>query len=49
MRKIARPGTAAFSMVAPKVPMIILMATEKNVQMKVRIMTSAKVALKILS
>ncbi|MNY72679.1 hypothetical protein D3C86_2112890 [compost metagenome] len=48
-RKSARPGTAAFSIVAPKTPMIILIDTEKNVQMKVRKMTSAKVSLKILS
>ena len=44
----ARPGTAEFSIVAPKTPMIILIDTEKNVQMKVRMMTSAKVELKIL-
>ncbi len=47
-RKSARPGTAAFSMEAPNVPMIIFSDTEKNVQMKVRMMTSANVALKIL-
>ena len=49
MRNSARPGTAALSSTAPKTPMIILMDTEKNVQTKVRMMTSAKVALKIFS
>ena len=49
MRNSARPGTAEFSSTAPNVPTIIFIETEKNVQTKVRVMTSAKVALKIFS
>ncbi len=49
MRNRARPGTAEFSNTAPKVPMIIFIETEKNVQIKVRVMTPAKVSLKIFS
>lgn len=49
MRNSARPGTAEFNSTAPNVPMIIFIETEKNVQTKVRVMTSAKVALKIFS
>ena len=45
MRKRCRPGTAAFSRTAPQVPMIIFKSTEKKVQVKVRTMTSKKVAL----
>ncbi len=48
-RNSARPGTAEFRSTAPNVPMIIFIETEKNVQIKVRVMTSAKVALKIFS
>ncbi|MNU02223.1 hypothetical protein D3C72_2458660 [compost metagenome] len=47
-RNSARPGTAAFSMQAPNVPMIILIETEKKVHTKVRRITPAKVSLKIL-
>lgn len=48
-RNKERPGTAAFSMHAPNVPITIFRATEKNVQMKVRMMTSANRSLKIFS
>ena len=48
-RNSARPGTAEFRSAAPSVPMIILIDTEKKVQMKVRMMTPAKVSLKIFA
>ena len=46
-RKTVRPGTAAARSTAPKVPIIILKDTEKNVQTKVRTMICPNAGLKI--